>query len=610
MSIDEPYVVPAEKSKGIRAHRHGLRLQQVYRCIIDRKPPVVTTPPMAASDPAPYYLYPQDSQSSSLTSPEAYSDLQLCSPDTHLPGPPCTFAKSETDKTSESGFEKKLQDSCDNVAENMSISPKLALTVPQVEEFKTHDQQEMRFTQEEYAEKQQMSTSAFSTPKVLTSNKSATPLGNIVERNKLTLGRNASKSKFSYVKVHALKHTTPHNKNKETADTKNRDDFSDPKVVRINKGKKAQHKGNPSRPQKEMLAASEVTADWRECLSSPLARPVAVAQPKLHEATLSQPLTPSFCLNTSLQLLPLIEQTGQNTVVNVAPLCDCPQWSFTSKVDLAFERRCHQTKLAEYSQMSWKGLKPATHNQALESSAEQWQRTTALEWPLSCEDEEPKWNPIEIHKKQLSQNFSRTPTTASSVGLSSFTVLPPIEKPVAVTGNVDRGLPIHRSSSDGYLVQMEKQKQLRVGVTYKVYSLKDYKHMKSDISLQGLGPDYKAIEKTAEKMKRQKLYSDVIRQQNKKISRIPFLPAKDPDSSEKKVPRMKALEYAKNIAKPPVQPRPKAGQKPHCHSECITGYIPYLEGLDQSQFATLELLRKRHEAEKRAVAVLRKVHAL
>ncbi|KAG8008089.1 hypothetical protein GBF38_019071 [Nibea albiflora] len=55
---------------------------------------------------------------------------------------------------------------------------------------------------------------------------------------------------------------------------------------------------------------------------------------------------------------------------------------------------------------------------------------------------------------------------------------------------------IHRSSSDGYLVQMEKQKQLRTRVTYKAYSLKDYKQLRSDINLRGLGPDYTAIQET------------------------------------------------------------------------------------------------------------------
>lgn len=43
----------------------------------------------------------------------------------------------------------------------------------------------------------------------------------------------------------------------------------------------------------------------------------------------------------------------------------------------------------------------------------------------------------------------------------------------------------------------------------------------------------------AEKMKRQKLYSNVIREQNKKTSKIPILLRKDPEGKDKKVPRMK-----------------------------------------------------------------------
>lgn len=43
----------------------------------------------------------------------------------------------------------------------------------------------------------------------------------------------------------------------------------------------------------------------------------------------------------------------------------------------------------------------------------------------------------------------------------------------------------------------------------------------------------------AEKMRRQRLYSNVIREQNKKISRIPFLPSKDAEGNDKTVPRMK-----------------------------------------------------------------------
>lgn len=113
------------------------------------------------------------------------------------------------------------------------------------------------------------------------------------------------------------------------------------------------------------------------------------------------------------------------------------------------------------------------------------------------------------------------------------------------------------------------------------------------------------MEETAEKLKRQKLYSNVIREQNKKISRIPFLLAKDPEGNDKKVPRMKALEYAKTIAKPPVQSQPKQRQKHR--SEGFTEHASYL---DVSQLATLEVLRKRHEEEKQAVALFRKVPAV
>ncbi|XP_069021239.1 jhy protein homolog [Embiotoca jacksoni] len=107
-------------------------------------------------------------------------------------------------------------------------------------------------------------------------------------------------------------------------------------------------------------------------------------------------------------------------------------------------------------------------------------------------------------------------------------------------------------------------------------------------------------------MERQKLYSNVIHEQNKKISRIPFPPAKDPEGNNKKVPRMKALEYAKTIAKPPVQSKPKQQQKHQ--SEGFIDNTPYLRDLDVSQLAILELLRKRHEEEKQAVALFRKVH--
>ncbi|KAM9729003.1 jhy protein homolog [Menidia menidia] len=101
-------------------------------------------------------------------------------------------------------------------------------------------------------------------------------------------------------------------------------------------------------------------------------------------------------------------------------------------------------------------------------------------------------------------------------------------------------------------------------------------------------------------MERQRLYSDVIRELNKKISRIPFPPTKDPEGSHKKVPRMKALEYAKTISKPLASQRP---QKLQPGGSCEDS--PFWEGSD-----ALEQLRKRHLEEKQAVARLRKMYAV
>ncbi|XP_055005034.1 jhy protein homolog [Boleophthalmus pectinirostris] len=105
-------------------------------------------------------------------------------------------------------------------------------------------------------------------------------------------------------------------------------------------------------------------------------------------------------------------------------------------------------------------------------------------------------------------------------------------------------------------------------------------------------------------MRRQKLYSNMIREQNKTTIRSPCLPAKDLEAN-KKVARLKALEYAKTIAKPlaPVQSKKKDKQKVN-----LTEHAPYVEGLDLSQLTTLELLRKRHEQEKQAVEMLRIQH--
>ncbi|XP_065115456.1 jhy protein homolog isoform X2 [Paramisgurnus dabryanus] len=204
-----------------------------------------------------------------------------------------------------------------------------------------------------------------------------------------------------------------------------------------------------------------------------------------------------------------------------------------------------------------------------------------------------------------------TPCAAQAQTSGPYSVLPPIGRSDVSDTELwsDRSEqqvnPIHRSSSEGYLSQMERHIQAKT--TYKPYTLKDYKNMRQEVKLGGLGPTNTIPEAMAEKIRRQKLYSNVIREQNKKISRIPSLPAKDPVGTDNKdtVPRRKALEYAKTIAKPKAPPKTIDRPKEKNHSM----HGPYLQEMDPVQLATLEMLR-RHEEERQAVARFKSVPAI
>nr|XP_046267729.1 jhy protein homolog isoform X2 [Scatophagus argus] len=625
----EQYQVPLKKSSQACGYKQGVEMKGDYRYIVDTSPAVVITPHMASNQSdQPYRLHPQDGQNTSIAFPHCYScSLQLRSPEADLSRPSSILTKNESDNASQREIRKKCENGCDDVSR--SHEPTEDVHTMYIPECKTFYQQEQRCTQGGSTQTQHLNMSVWSR-KILSNKKLEGLKKDIVERNKLTLGRNTSKS-GSYVSVHSLKHDKPHNVNKvqitkETASTESQEDSSDPKlrwlqntqqlrVTQISKGKKAQRKEYLSPPQKERNPSPGVRDELGDCLSFPLARPGPLTQPKPQKTTSSQPLSPTFHLNinlkTSSHLPPLLEPRGQEAIIHMASLHDCPHGSFASQTELAQLSGYLQTNPRKYSQISWKGVNTQLHHQNLESIPEQWQRITAIKWPLSCDGDEQTWSPNELPCKQFPQNLPGTPTSTLSLGSGSDTVLPPIGKPAAgkqlsPSPNVNPAYAIHRSSSDGYLVQMEKQMQLKTRVAYKAYSLKDYKQLKSDVVLQGLGPDYRALEKT--KMKRQRLYSNVIHEQNKKISRIPFLLAKDLEGNDKKVPRMKALEYAKTIAKPPVQPQPKQRRKHQ--SEGFTKHCPYLEALDMSPPATLEVLRKRHEEEKKAVALFRKEHVV
>ncbi|XP_070773818.1 jhy protein homolog [Enoplosus armatus] len=618
--FDESPQISIEEYRRAPKGKPGLEpvIRGGYRHVVTTSPAAAATPQAAGSESdQPYRLHPRDGRTGSVTSSQA---SQLGPPEADISRP-----SSERDDASQRGLAEQRD------GEGASRYPEVT---EDTQGLNTCTQQDPGRTQGGPTPTQPRTS-----PKALLGKKPK----DIVELNKISLGRNASK-RGSYATAHALKQEMPHNANKvhktlkEMASTESQGDSSDPKlrivwygslfvsssskeppsccpVIQISKGKKAQRKEYPNPPrQQQQPPAPGVRAERGDCLSSPLARPAAETRPKPRKTTSSQPLPPTIhlniSLNTSSHLLPLPQQKSQDAVVSLASLHGCPRWSPTPAVELALSPGYRQTNPGKSSQMYREGVSATVLqlHRNLESSLEQWQRTTALKWPLLREGEAQKWSPNEVHTEQFPQDPPTTPTRTLSLGSGSPTALPPIGKPTAgkepdpgpaQSGNT--AYPIHRSGSDGYLVQMERQKQLRV--TYKAYSLKDYKQLKSDIELRGLGPDYTATEKT--KMKRQRLYSNVIREQNKTISRIPFLPAKDPEGDDKKVPRTKALEYAKTIAKPPAPSQPKRGQK-HW-SGGLTERAPYLEGLDVSR---LEALRKRHEEEKQAVALFRKGQAV
>uniref|UniRef100_G3Q9L6 Junctional cadherin complex regulator n=1 Tax=Gasterosteus aculeatus aculeatus TaxID=481459 RepID=G3Q9L6_GASAC len=541
ISVEEYYQFPKEKAAHPPVESREPVTKGGYKYIVATSPAVLVTPDMAGNEPdQPYRLHPQDVETSTPTSPHFHHHaLQFRSAVVDLSKPPCNNPKEERDKSLLTG------DKC-----------------------KTFFQQEPRCPQGRLTATEQMT--AF--PKDLFNKKPERLSGEIVERNKTTLGHNTSK-RGSYASVHVRKQ-----------------DVNKSPGTRIRERKKAQQKEHP----KPLLPQQQPPAEWGDCQSSTLAGASAVTKPNPQKAISLQPLLPTIHLNVSLNtasyFLPSIGDP--DGLIDLASLHSCPHWSPASEDEIASSPGCQQINPGISSWMSWRRVNLPHRDQ--DSCSEQRQRGAALQWPITCEGED---------QKEIAQNLTL------SLGSSSYPLLPAIGK--SMTGkepeqspDVNSAYPVHRSSSKGYLVKMEKQKQLRTRVPYKAYSLKDYKQLKSDIVLQGLGPDYTAIEET--KLKRQKLYSNVIREQNKKISRIPFLLAKDPEGNDNKVPRLKALEYAKTIAKPPLQFPPRQRQKP-VQSK---GFPEHASDMDVPHMAVLEVLRKRHEEEKQAVSLFRKQHAV
>ncbi|KAM4619772.1 jhy protein homolog [Polymixia lowei] len=657
-----------------------LSIKGGYRYIDARNPALVETLHTTSSESnQPYHLHPQHSQAGeavSLPSPRhLHANHQQASQDAS----PEPDVSPERDKVSTSqSILLKSERNHNYGGENSRSSPESEEHLQDIH-ARYNKEFEMYYKQEQGRAKQPKSISKLKSPSDVSRRKQEKLREDIVERNKMTLGRNTAKC-GSYLKAHALKWETPDTLNQargapeETAAAErlggSPEDSADPelrwvqktqqlKVTQISKEKKDLQKGNPN-PSR--LPAPGVNARPGDCLNPPAARPAAKPQPQrspssqpavVHSDTLSphsgrllqstatqsppEPTPPAIHLNinlnTSTDLLPFLQHRGQGGVITVASLRS-PHWNPGSDIRYINSLFTEDVLISQLPPHDGRGqgavvplpaLAPLTCNPGYgqprpENHPGRQQSTTAPKWPLSFKEEDQNLSPSEVHGYQFLEDSPRSPCSSQSQPAqhsASYVVLPPIGKPM--TGGEPEQSPeqsgrtmdpVQGSSSDGYLAHMERQKQLKERVTYKAYTLKDYRQLKQDVNLQNLGPDYAAIEKTAEKMRRQKLYSKVIREQNKKISRIPFLPAEGPRGSDKKVPRRKALDYAKSIAMPPVQPQAKPKPKQKHQAEGSVDRARYLEGLDLSQLKTLELLRKRHEAEKQTVACFRKVHAI
>ncbi|XP_067420739.1 jhy protein homolog isoform X2 [Emydura macquarii macquarii] len=162
---------------------------------------------------------------------------------------------------------------------------------------------------------------------------------------------------------------------------------------------------------------------------------------------------------------------------------------------------------------------------------------------------------------------------------------------------------INRSNSEGYLLQMEKQMQLKEKVTRKTSRPKDY--MNLDVTLGGLGPDYEAVREKTEKLNKQKEYAKQVKEHNmKNVATAQKPPAKPQMKSS--LSRHKALEYAKKIPKPKTFSAKQSDEEPK--EESTLAHT--LKGQNLPQMSSLKTLQNRHEIEKQAVAAFKTLHIL
>lgn len=175
------------------------------------------------------------------------------------------------------------------------------------------------------------------------------------------------------------------------------------------------------------------------------------------------------------------------------------------------------------------------------------------------------------------------------------------------------------------MYQDNKNKDPNQEPWYQVYTIKDFKKMQKEMRLNRgtLGPDLdnETYKDKMEKRHKQFEYARMVMEKNKnelQDTKKPSFPRKDPQVEETEKSKRKAqnnstvraLDYAKNVPKPQVKPRPTQ----YNSYEVASQLSPIVKGSAESKSPThtqnmdvidLKKLQQRHEQEKKNVAMMR-----
>ncbi|XP_072469012.1 jhy protein homolog isoform X2 [Notamacropus eugenii] len=212
---------------------------------------------------------------------------------------------------------------------------------------------------------------------------------------------------------------------------------------------------------------------------------------------------------------------------------------------------------------------------------------------------------MEQHRQALIQLTEVQPSEVTP----SNTMFPSIFSRVDSESQLDTGksersqTTLSRCNSEGYLLQLEKQKKHKDRVASKNYRMKGYQ--KKDVKLGGLGPDFESIKDKIKTLKQQKEYAKQVKEYNMKALSYGSKPQTAKPESKSSISRQKALEYARKIPKP----------KPVLASNLNDQESKQKRNLSCSEkernlpeISLLEVLQSRHEREKQAVAAFKVLH--